>query len=56
MKEYNERPSRKPLDKHSGPSQLLKDRFRIYFPTKQTVCDSRGGEAVGDQHRVGGVA
>ncbi|EQL01599.1 ubiquitin interaction domain-containing protein [Ophiocordyceps sinensis CO18] len=45
MKEYNERPSRKPLDKHSGPSQLLKDRFRIYFPTKQTVCDSRGGEA-----------
>ncbi|KAM4062237.1 tyrosyl-DNA phosphodiesterase domain-containing protein [Hirsutella rhossiliensis] len=45
MKEYTERTSRKPRDKHPGPSQLLKDRFRIYFPANQTVCDSRGGKA-----------
>ncbi|KND91454.1 hypothetical protein TOPH_03719 [Tolypocladium ophioglossoides CBS 100239] len=45
MKEYHARTSRKPSDKRSKPSQLLKDRFRIYFPTNQTVSESRGGRA-----------
>lgn len=52
MKEYNERISRKPCDRQSGSSRLLKDRFRIYFPTNQTVRNSRGGEAVRGQHRL----
>ncbi|KJZ73359.1 hypothetical protein HIM_07153 [Hirsutella minnesotensis 3608] len=43
MKEYNKRANRKAGDKQPGPSKLLQDRFRIYFPTKQTVSDSRGG-------------
>ncbi|PNY23492.1 Uncharacterized protein TCAP_06528 [Tolypocladium capitatum] len=45
MREYNARTSRRPGDKRSKPSQLLKDRFRIHFPTNQTVSESRGGRA-----------
>ncbi|PFH59332.1 hypothetical protein XA68_12509 [Ophiocordyceps unilateralis] len=51
MKEYSQRAAtkstRKPDDKHSRPRhwQQLKDRIRIYFPTNQTVSDSRGGKA-----------
>ncbi|PHH84121.1 hypothetical protein CDD83_2444 [Cordyceps sp. RAO-2017] len=50
MKEYLARINRKPGVNHSGSLgayQLLKDRFRIYFPTNRTVRDSRGGEAAG---------
>lgn len=55
MKEYNARTSRKPGGKQSKPSQLLKDRFRIYFPTNRTVSESRGGRAVCGQGRDGWV-
>ncbi|KYK55824.1 ubiquitin interaction domain-containing protein [Drechmeria coniospora] len=46
-KEYNARMKRKPSDKQSSPSTPFKDRFRIYFPSNQTVCDSRGGRNAG---------
>lgn len=38
------RPARKPAETTS--SKELKDRFRIYFPTDQTVARSRGGRNV----------
>ncbi|RDA87282.1 hypothetical protein CP532_1318 [Ophiocordyceps camponoti-leonardi (nom. inval.)] len=50
MKEYGQRtaakPTRKPDDDKKKPRdwQRLKDRIRIYFPTNQTVSDSRGGK------------
>ncbi|RDA83546.1 hypothetical protein CP533_3303 [Ophiocordyceps camponoti-saundersi (nom. inval.)] len=50
MKEYRQRtaakPTRKPDDKPRDWQQL-KDRIRIYFPTNQTVSDSRGGRRAG---------
>ncbi|KAL7788167.1 phospholipase D/nuclease [Trichoderma afarasin] len=39
------RPARKPAETTS--SKELKDRFRIYFPTDQTVARSRGGRNAG---------
>ncbi|KAL6818914.1 phospholipase D/nuclease [Trichoderma sp. SZMC 28013] len=39
------RPARKPAETTS--KELLKDRFRIYFPTDQTVARSRGGRNAG---------
>ena len=47
MKEYNARVSRKSsAAKSDGPSQQLKEHFRIYFPADQTVAKSRGGREV----------
>ncbi|KAF4582907.1 ubiquitin interaction domain-containing protein [Ophiocordyceps camponoti-floridani] len=47
MREYGQRTTRKADDKQRRPRhwQQLKDRIRIYFPTNQTVSDSRGGKA-----------
>ncbi|KAI9147921.1 Tyrosyl-DNA phosphodiesterase [Paramyrothecium foliicola] len=47
MKEYQARTTRKPASKPRGITPLLKDRFRIYFPTDRTVRDSRGGKPAG---------
>lgn len=47
MKEYTSRSSRKTsAQKTSGISQKFKDRFRIYFPSEETVVKSRGGRGV----------
>jgi hypothetical protein len=43
MKEYNARTTKKPAARPTAPSQTLKDHFRIYFPTEQTVASTRGG-------------
>lgn len=51
MKEYNERTARKPAAKSNSASQLLKHRFRIYFPSDQTVAKSRGGRGVSGHTR-----
>lgn len=46
MKEYRARTARKGSEKAAGLLESLKARFRIYFPTNQTVCQSRGGRSV----------
>ncbi|OAA71906.1 Tyrosyl-DNA phosphodiesterase [Akanthomyces lecanii RCEF 1005] len=38
MREYNARVGRKPNNKEIQPTEKLRDRFRIYFPTDQTVA------------------
>ncbi|KAK5997401.1 Tyrosyl-DNA phosphodiesterase 1-like protein [Cladobotryum mycophilum] len=45
--EGSARPSRKPGAKVAAPIGQLQDRFRIYFPTEQTVLKSRGGQQAG---------
>lgn len=48
MKEYTTRTTRKPsaAGGGAGPSKTLRDHLRIYFPTEQTVANSRGGRGV----------
>jgi hypothetical protein len=51
MREYGWRTSRPAKSKGETPaehklSEILKDSFRIYFPTRQTVANSKGGLAV----------
>uniref|UniRef100_A0A8H7KEB2 PLD phosphodiesterase domain-containing protein n=1 Tax=Bionectria ochroleuca TaxID=29856 RepID=A0A8H7KEB2_BIOOC len=43
MKEYNARGTRKPAGASHSTPQLLRDHFRIYFPTEATVVNTRGG-------------
>ncbi|CAH0043995.1 unnamed protein product [Clonostachys solani] len=43
MKEYNARGTRKPAGASHSTPQLLRDHFRIYFPTETTVVNTRGG-------------
>ncbi|KFA52919.1 hypothetical protein S40293_00945 [Stachybotrys chartarum IBT 40293] len=45
MKEYRARTARKGSEKAAGLVESLKARFRIYFPTNQTVSRSRGGRS-----------
>lgn len=46
MQEYSSRSTRKSADKDGRPSQNLRDRFRIYFPTNDTISISKGGKRV----------
>ena len=51
MKEYAWRTSRPAKSKGETPaehklSEILKDCFRIYFPTRETVANSKGGLGV----------
>lgn len=48
MKEYNARGTRKPAGASHSTPQLLRDHFRIYFPTEATVVNTRGGRGVSD--------
>ncbi|EGX91675.1 tyrosyl-DNA phosphodiesterase, putative [Cordyceps militaris CM01] len=43
MQEYIARAGRKLKNKEMRPAERLRDRFRIYFPTDQTVSKSKGG-------------
>ncbi|CAM1510314.1 Fc.00g006490.m01.CDS01 [Cosmosporella sp. VM-42] len=44
MREYNGRTTRSKKVDRSAASLTLKDRFRVYFPTENTVSKSRGGK------------
>lgn len=46
MQEYNARIGRKVPGKECYPSKTLLERFRIYFPSNQTVVNSKGGRQV----------
>lgn len=49
LKEYTDRPARsKDKDKASASNRLahLRERFRVYFPSHETVVNSRGGQKV----------
>ena len=51
MKEYGWRTSRSAKGKGETPaehklSEILKDCFRIYFPTRETIANSKGGLGV----------
>jgi hypothetical protein len=53
LKEYRWRTNRPVKSKGMTPverklSDDLKDRFRIYFPTRETVANSKGGLGVSD--------
>ncbi|CAH0016539.1 unnamed protein product [Clonostachys rhizophaga] len=43
MKEYNARGTRKPAGASHSTPRLLRDHFRIYFPTEATVVNTLGG-------------
>ncbi|KAJ6790220.1 hypothetical protein PWT90_06669 [Aphanocladium album] len=43
MREYNARVNRKPNNKATRPADVLRNRFRIFFPANQTVAKSKGG-------------
>lgn len=54
MTEYNSRLSRATKAKAqrtTATAHPLKDQFTIYFPTEETVAQSRGGRRVRYNHR-----